>query len=190
MGKKTTNVVEPLCNPCFNHCNLCHLGWGAFTLAALLRPRVPAAISKQAARGNLSISPVRERGWIWGKEKARKWITLQNGESHLLPLTKKGEKKSGLRARDKEIPFVRTGNSALFQHNQLTEQVGPWVNREIMLPWCRWVKNMIHRVLSLFEYGYLWNIQFGATDRPPRDSGLRSGTWWVRVQQQFTRGEI
>lgn len=47
---------------------------------------------------------------------------------------KKKEKKSGLRARDKEIPFVRTGHSALFQRNQLTEQVGLWVNREIMLP--------------------------------------------------------
>lgn len=26
---------------------------------------------------------------------------------------------------------------------------------------------MINRILSLFEYGYLWNIQRGATDRPP-----------------------
>lgn len=35
--------------------------------------------------------------------------------------------------RDKEIPFVGNSHSALFKHNQLTEQVGLWVNREIKL---------------------------------------------------------
>lgn len=43
------------------------------------------------------------------------------------------KKKQPSQTRDKEIPFVRNGHSALFQRNQLTEQVGLWVSTEIML---------------------------------------------------------
>ncbi len=75
-----------------------------------------------------------QRRRMWGKEKGRKWITGQNGESHLLLLTENSQ------TRDKEIPFVRNDHSALFQRNPLTEWVSLWVSREIMPLWWWWAK--------------------------------------------------
>lgn len=68
------------------------------------------------------------------KKKPGKWITVQNGESHLLLLTEYSW------TWDKKIPFVGNSHSAPLQRNQLTEQVSLWVNREIMLLWWRWAK--------------------------------------------------
>lgn len=88
------------------------------------------------------------------------------------------KKKKPSQTRDKEIPFVRNGHSALFQRNQLTEQVGLWVSAEIMPLWWWWVKNMMNRILSLFDLSYLWDIQYGAwqVGHNPKDRGCKTDT--------------
>lgn len=112
-----------------------------------------------------------QRGECEAKRKSRKWITKQNGESHLLLVTEY------FQTRDKEIPFVGNGHSALSQHNPLTEQVSrqPVGQRRDNAALMGVHSNMWNRILSLCEHGYLCNMEYGPVPmaRCPNDSDFR-----------------
>lgn len=134
------------------------------------------ALANKRLTSNLSISPVRQRMNL--RKKRRSGNELHSRMERVIYCCWQKKNKKTSQTRDKEIPFVRNSHSALFQRNQLTEQVGLWVSTEIMLLWWWWVKNMTNRILSLFDLGYLWDIQYGArrVAHNPKDRGCNTDT--------------